>query len=227
MSNTFVLIFPDIGSPGRNSDGGIFQSSEFGQAFQSDTEEKLHLPSQAELPGTNVKVPYVLVADEAFPLKHNIMRPYPGRTTPGHLSYAQQVFNYRLSRARRIIENAFGILVARWRIFKHATITHPRKMVAYTRACVILHNLLIKADQSIPATDRVYCTPGFADGDDNNGRWRDDVENQGGSMMSPVHRTGSNNFTRTASDIRQAFCDYFVSDAGAVPWQHSRVTRGQ
>ena len=49
-------------------------------------------------------MPYVIVGDEAFPLQNHLMRPYPGRGCPED----QQVFNYRLSRARRIVENAFG-----------------------------------------------------------------------------------------------------------------------
>ena len=46
------------------------------------------------------KVPYFLVGDAIFPLKDWLMRPYPG-----NLDESQHVYNYRLSRARRFVEN--------------------------------------------------------------------------------------------------------------------------
>ena len=46
-------------------------------------------------------LPYVFVADDAFPLKENIMKHYPPRSLP----HEKRIFNYHLSRSRRIVEN--------------------------------------------------------------------------------------------------------------------------
>ena len=148
----FIVI--DVGDTGRHSDGGVLSNSEFGKALLSNA---LPLPPDEPLPGTSSpNVPYVIVGDEAFPLKPYMMRPYPGKK----LTQSQSIYNYRLSRARRVIENSFGILASRWRIFRRPIIADPDHIVTYTKAAVALHNFLRTTESS------VYCPPGFLDAED-------------------------------------------------------------
>ena len=83
-------------------------------------------------------MPYVVVGDDAFPLHTNLMRPYPGRGCPPD----QQAFNYRLSFARRIVENAFGILAAQWRVFHTKLSVRPELVTKIVKAACCLHNML-------------------------------------------------------------------------------------
>ena len=94
----------DIGASGCNHDSVIFMESSLGQAFLNG---KLPIPRPKFLQTSEVELNHFIVADQAFPLSAYIMRPYPGRD----LDVKKRIFNYRLSRARRTIENAFGILV--------------------------------------------------------------------------------------------------------------------
>jgi hypothetical protein len=72
-------------------------------------EENLGLPPATPLPNDDLPIPFAIVADDAFPLRTWLMKPYPHR----FMSPQQRIFNYRLSRARRVVENAFGILAHR------------------------------------------------------------------------------------------------------------------
>ena len=75
--------------------------------------------------------PYVFVPDDAFGLKTFMMKPYPGQD----LTLAERVFNYRLSRARRIIENCFGVATSHFRVFRRPIIAHVEKVKYYQSGC--------------------------------------------------------------------------------------------
>ena len=118
-SYNFVLV--DIGAYGSQSDGGIFRNSVFGQRLENDL---LELPTPQPLFGTaHPDFPFVFVADEAFPLLCNLMRPFLGENA----DHLKKIYNYRLSRTRRVVENAFGILSSRFRCLRRQMILAPKK----------------------------------------------------------------------------------------------------
>ena len=103
----YKFLYVDVGTPGASSDAGIFSAT----ALRSALEDNLvGLPQPEPLPNDNTPIPYFLVGDDAFPLRPWLMKPYPQR----NLSNQNRIFNYRLSRARRVVENAFGIMASRY-----------------------------------------------------------------------------------------------------------------
>ena len=94
----YKFLWLDFGAAGRKGDAGIFSSTTFMQLLEN--EEKglipcLGLPRPMAMPFSDKVLPFVFVGDEAFPMKYNLMRPYPGRVV-GTLSTDQQIFNLRL-----------------------------------------------------------------------------------------------------------------------------------
>jgi DDE superfamily endonuclease len=59
------------------------------------------------------------------------------------LSEENHYFNQRLARARGVIENTFGILSARWRVFHNAIEFDVDRIDKLIKAAVILHNFLM------------------------------------------------------------------------------------
>ncbi|CAI6375453.1 unnamed protein product [Macrosiphum euphorbiae] len=66
----------DVGSFGKESDCNVFKTSTFGKKLYGD---KLNFPPEQCLPNDELgsPQPFVLVADEAFALHKNLLRPFP------------------------------------------------------------------------------------------------------------------------------------------------------
>ena len=180
----------------------------------------LSLPDPDTLPGQTSQIPYFFVGDAAFPLKTYMLRPFPGKYLPDNKCF----FNYRLSRARRVIENAFGILATKFRIFRRAIIAKPDKVMKITQAACALHNYIKISEAHDPASIRLYCPPGYVDHEDIHGNiipgdWRHD--NDG---LDPITRVGSNRYSKSASDLHDTLMAYFNSTDGAMPWQQNHIS---
>ncbi|KAJ8375576.1 hypothetical protein SKAU_G00061560 [Synaphobranchus kaupii] len=188
----------DIGAYGKSSDGGTLVSSSFGQAL---LHQAMDLPADKPLPGAEEATPYVFVGDEAFPLRRCMMRPFPGQ----RLSPEQRIFNYRLSRARRMVECAFGILASQWRLYRRVLGVSPEVAEVVVKATCILHNFIRwhSADEEDPSSTVM------------------NLESSTG--MQDISRLSSNNTSRDAIAVREKFTAYFSSPTGEVPWQHTVV----
>jgi len=128
----------DIGAYGRESDSGVFTES---NVFRHLEAGSFNLLPPRQIPPTNITLPYVFVGDQGYPLKEYLMRPYP--TDNGRMSRQKEIFNYRLSRARRKVECAFGILVAKWICLKIELQVNPEHFDAVIRTICLLHNIVI------------------------------------------------------------------------------------
>ncbi|KAK5648293.1 hypothetical protein RI129_003185 [Pyrocoelia pectoralis] len=192
----YRFLYVNVGVNRRISVGGVFRECKLSQAMM---ENKLNFPAPIPLPGRELRVPFVVVADNAFPLLPNLLKPY----SQSGLSHDCRIFNYRLSRARRIIENAFGILANRFRVLLNTINLSAEKAELITLACVVLHNFLATHSVSY-----VEITP------------EELVTNKLETLMQQTGNRPSNH----AFQVREKFKNVFCSAEGTVPWQENSIT---
>lgn len=115
VDHEYCFKYVDIGAYERNSDGGVFQASSLYPVLENGT----LLPE----------------GGFAFPLKTYLLKRYPNEITTDEKTY-----NYRISRARRIVENGFGNLTSRFRVLGKPIQLHEKTTVKFIRTTCVLHN---------------------------------------------------------------------------------------
>ena len=138
------------------------------------------------------------------------MKPYAQR----QLSDEKRIFNYRLSRFRRVTENAFGIWANRFRLFLGRCNLSPDKACVITLASLALHNMLCTKSSNS------YIPLGFIDtimaaGEIVERSWRNENIYQ---CLTPFSNILNMHHNASAAAVHEKLAKYFVGP-GSVPWQ--------
>ena len=209
----YKFLYVDVGCNGRVSDGGVFNRCSLYHALETGTVE---LPPAIPLPGRTQPVPYFFVADDAFAMRNYIMKPYPFKDQPA----PNRIFNYRLSRARRIVENVFGIIANRFRVLRKPLIQNPTSTVNIVLAVCVLHNFLMSTQGSRSS----YLQPGLLDTESTDthvlqcGMWREEgLPSTNLLQLQRRPRPSSQNSTR--NELRE----FFMTPQGEISWQYKHI----
>ena len=168
-------------------------------------------PPPEQLPNDDRDIPFFILADDAFGLGTYLMKPY-GRCG---LEREKLITNYRLSRERRVVENVFGILAARFSVILTTFQQTPEVAATMVEACVCLHNLM---RMRYPALQQAQLDQEDEQHNLVPGAWRRE------EMLAAVQQVrGHNRDTTEAKQQREYLSKYFNSPAGSVPWQDRMV----
>jgi hypothetical protein len=96
------------------------------------------------------------------------------------------------------------LLANRWRIYRRAIHSNPLAVEDYVKATCVLHNFLDDCEMDL---------------------FENELES-GETGLRNIASMGSNHSAASAHEIRQAFTDYFTSQAGYVHWQSNVINRG-
>ncbi|XP_012161742.1 protein ALP1-like [Ceratitis capitata] len=144
VDSRYRFLYINVGSPGRCNDSGIYERSSLKAELL-----RCKLLYDQRKSFNNVEIPLVIIADSAFRLSRNVLKPFPFNVEN---TTAQREFNYRLSRCRRVVENAFGHLKARFRRIGKGLDNRIDNTNAIIKACCVLHNFLISQRDYITDT---------------------------------------------------------------------------
>lgn len=134
VNSTGLITYASAGLPGSVGDAAAYNMSKLKENIESGV-----WLSCAKATVCGQQVPPFIVGDAAFSFSSQMMKCYANR--PQEQTDSQRRFNYCIIRTRRVVENAFGRLKARWRIVVKNFIRDPKFAGNVAVAACILHNV--------------------------------------------------------------------------------------
>ncbi|XP_049528892.1 uncharacterized protein LOC125947697 [Dermacentor silvarum] len=140
VDHKYRFRYVNVGAPGRSHDAHMFGLSKLSKIIDSPLFE-----TPLATIGS-IAVPPIILCDQAFPLARNLMKPFGHR---GAMNDAEKKFNYHLCAARRVVENAFGRLKARFRFTAKRMECRVDNVRLAIRACCVLSNICEHFNDSV------------------------------------------------------------------------------
>ena len=137
----YLFMWASSGYPGSSHDAMILQSTGLVHKIKNESLIPCYYKED-----DGVEIYPTLVGDSAFPFLPWLMKPYGSIT----LTEQQRYFNYRLSRARMVVEGEFGQLKGRWRVLQRKNESEVATMKIMSLACITLHSACIEMDYDCP-----------------------------------------------------------------------------
>lgn len=207
VSANYEFIMCDFGVNGRVSDGGVIDHTTF---YKKLKEGNLRLPLPTKPTYSENLIPFVFIGDEAFSLRSDFLKPFGQK----ELNHDRKIFNYRLSRARCRVENAFGILAARFRIYQGSISISLEGIEKVVMASCVLHNFLRRKCGTGYVPENSVYSENVEDGTIDLG-----LQTTGMIRLQRGHNRRSND---DAKQVRLLFMNYFCHE-NTLPWQEKMI----
>ena len=204
-NSNYEFIYFNFGTNGHVSHGGVLEYTDFYDKLQN---ECLKIPESSDVKGRKLPCLYWRRGLQDFLKPYNVKQ----------LTRERKIFNYRLSRAQRIIENVFSILVARFGIlvFKtHINIQLDNIKDVVMASCA-LYNFLRRTSADTYTPSECFDTEDLQNGTVTAGL-RSNISN-----MATLKRGNNRNHQLTGKYVRSQFVEYFKNE-GKVPWQDNCI----
>ena len=180
---------------GKSSDRGLFTNSILGKSLETN---KHNIPNSKPLPTSEEPLSF----HPKFPLKKYLLWPYPEVSALNDEN--KQIYNHRLWRARRVVENAFGILTLKFRLFYGRIQLSSENAEKVVLAVCVLHSYL-RNDVSVDD-----CV----------------TENTDAPSYVTTFRRSGVSVSEEAMSVRKKYRPYF-ENVGSFPWQLEAIRRGR
>ena len=181
VDHNYQFIDVCVGWPGSVHDARVLVNS---SVYKKASRKEILCGQQLNIRGTDI--PVFLVGDSVYPLSSWLMKHFPHNS---HLTPGQRSFSYHLSKARIVVENAFGRLKARWRRLCKRNDMNIEHIPCVITACCVLHNMC-----------EVH-------GDAFSDLWLEDIDTYDQPEASP---SGGSSVSTAATAIRDALVQYYI-----------------